>query len=149
LLEEADSLVEPFGKPFLYNELTRLAALPAMAGFADELRDRALQSLVKKLRGGLAGSLSAGAMVSALFGRAKVWPAAVVSDAEFAAGAELKRASAATRGSRAFGSAAGPSRRRGKPGSRASCFWASTAVRCWRTGRRATRSCGWRKTLVA
>jgi hypothetical protein len=94
LLNEADEHFAAPGQPydgFFYNEMTRLALLPSMAAVADDLRDRTLQSLVRKLRGGIAGCQSAPALVSALLGRSKLWPAALVSDAEFAATAELKQ----------------------------------------------------------
>jgi hypothetical protein len=94
LLDEADLHFGAPGQPFdgfFYNEITRLASLPSMDAAADDLRDRTLQSLVQKLRGGIAGCQSAPALVSALLGRSKLWPAPVVSDAEFAATAEWKR----------------------------------------------------------
>jgi len=94
LLDQADELFDSAGQPydgFFYNEVTRLAMLPALAAHALELRDRTLQTLVRKLRGGVAGCQSPPALVSALLGRSKLWPAALVSDAEFAASAESKR----------------------------------------------------------
>ena len=95
LLEEADALFEAAGQPyngFFYNEVTRLASLPAMESRADDLRDRVLESMVRKLRQGVEGGHSAQGLVSALLGKSKLWPAPLVSDAEFAATAELKRA---------------------------------------------------------
>jgi hypothetical protein len=92
LLDQADQLYAAPGQPydgFFYNEMTRLANLPTMAAAADELRDRNLQSLARKLRGGIAASESAPALVSALLGRSKLWPTPLVSDAEYAASAEL------------------------------------------------------------
>jgi tetratricopeptide (TPR) repeat protein len=94
LLDEADELFAAPGQPydgFFCTEITRLALLPSMAAAADDLRDRTLQSLVRKLRGGIVGCQSAPALVSALLGRSKLWPTALVRDAEFAATAELKR----------------------------------------------------------
>ncbi len=94
LLEEADALFDAPGQPyngFFYNEVTRLALLPAMESRADDLRDRVLESTVRKLRQGVEGGQSAQALVSDLLGKSKLWPAPLVSDAEFAATAELKR----------------------------------------------------------
>ena len=67
---------------------------PRWRHITDELRDRALQSLARRLRQGVEGYQSAPALVAALLGRTKLWPTAVVSDAEFAATTEQKRARA-------------------------------------------------------
>jgi tetratricopeptide (TPR) repeat protein len=94
LLDQADALFETPGKPFdgfFYNEMARLAALPSMEPAADELRDRALQSLAQKLRADAAAGQAALPLVSAMLGRPRLWPAALVSDAEFAATAEVAR----------------------------------------------------------
>jgi len=87
LLDQVDAHFETFGKSFdgfFYNEVVRLAGVPSMAPFTDELRDRALQSLARRLRQGVEGYQSAPSLVAALLGRTKLWPTAVVSDAEFA-----------------------------------------------------------------
>jgi tetratricopeptide (TPR) repeat protein len=94
LLEEADAFFEVPAQPwngFFYTEVTRLAGLPSMAASAEDLRDRVLESMARKLRQGLAAGQSAPVLVSELLGKSQVWPAALVSDAEFAAGAALKR----------------------------------------------------------
>ena len=99
LLDQADALFDAPGTPFdgfFYNEVTRLASLPSLAGSADLVRDRTLQSLAQKLRVAVAASQPAPAEVSALFGRSKLWPQALVSDAEFAATAELRRSRSRT-----------------------------------------------------
>ena len=95
LLDQADALFDLPGQPYngyFYTELTRLALLPAMEPRADDLRDRVLESMARKLRQGVEGGQPAAALVSALLGKSKLWPAPLVSDAEFAANAELKRA---------------------------------------------------------
>ncbi|HEX3450133.1 MAG TPA: hypothetical protein VHS97_17900, partial [Isosphaeraceae bacterium] len=97
LLDQVDAHFETFGKSFdgfFYNEVVRLAGVPSMAPFTDELRDRALQSLARRLRQGVEGYQSAPSLVAALLGRTKLWPTAVVSDAEFAATSEQKRSRA-------------------------------------------------------
>ncbi len=90
ILKEAD---EFFGAPgngfdgFFYNEIAGLSALPSLSAYSDELRDHALQSLVKRLGAAVTdrGSPPVPALVSELLGRSRLWPAGVVSDAEFAA----------------------------------------------------------------
>jgi tetratricopeptide (TPR) repeat protein len=94
LLDEADALFDSPGQPyngFFYNEVTRLASLPGMEPRAEDLRDRVLESMVRKLRQGVESGQSAPGLVSALLGKSKLWPAPLVSDAEFAASAESKR----------------------------------------------------------
>ena len=62
LLEEADALFEAAGQPFngfFYDEVTRLASLPSMETRAEDLRDRVLESIVRKLRKGVEGGHSA------------------------------------------------------------------------------------------
>ena len=123
LLDQVDAHFETFGKSFdgffynFYNDVVRLATVPAMAPFTDELRDRALQSLARRLRQGIEGYQPAQSLVAALLGRTKLWPTAVVSDAEFAATTEQKRSCAArplqlmTSVSNVFRSSAGSSPR--------------------------------------
>ncbi len=97
LLDQVDAHFETFGKSFdglFYNEVVRQATVPAIAPYADELRDRALQSIAKRLRQGVEGHQPASALVGSLLGRTKLWPMAVVSDAEFAATKEQKRSRA-------------------------------------------------------
>ena len=94
LLDEADALFEIPGQPyngFFYNEVTRLAGLPSMAATAEDLRDRVLESMARKLRQGLDAGQSAPTLVSELLGKSQIWAASLVSDAEFAAGAAVKR----------------------------------------------------------
>lgn len=95
LLEEADAFFEAPGQPyngFFYSEVARLASLPSMAAAADDLRDRVLESMARKLRHGLESGQGASGLVSALLGKSRLWPVALVSDAEFAAGAAIKQA---------------------------------------------------------
>ena len=94
LLDQVDAHFETFGKAFdglFYNEVVRMATVPSIAPYTDELRDRALQSVARRLRQGVEGHQPAAALVAALLGRTKLWPMAVVSDAEFAATKEQKR----------------------------------------------------------
>ncbi len=73
LIEEADAFFEVPGQPyngFFYNEVTRLASLPAMAAVADDLRDRVLESMARKLRQGVETGQAAG-LVSALLGKSQ------------------------------------------------------------------------------
>jgi hypothetical protein len=66
-----------------FNEVARLAGQPALAGVADELRDRALLGIAGKLRQRVE-SRTAAADVSGMMGASTVWAPAVVSDADFA-----------------------------------------------------------------
>ena len=120
LLDQVDAHFDTFGKSFdgfFYNEVVRLAAVPSMAPYSEELRDRALQSLARRLRQGIEGHQPATALVASLLGRTKLWPTAVVSDAEFAATTEQRRSHAArpwrpmTRGCCGCKSSVGPSPR--------------------------------------
>ena len=97
LLDEADRLFEGPGQPFnafFYNEVTRLASLPSLAARADDLRDRVLESMAGRLRQGVTAGQPAHELVSALLAKSRLWPAPVLSDAEFAAGAAAKEARA-------------------------------------------------------
>ncbi len=94
LLDQADSLFEAPGCSFdgsFYDEMVRMAGEPALEPFAEELRDRALQAMAGGLRRGVEGRRSSGAMVSKLLGRSKLWPAPLVSDADFAVDAALEK----------------------------------------------------------
>ena len=64
-----------------------MAEEPALEAIAQEVRDRALQATARSLRRGLENRRTAGSMVSKWLGRSKLWPAALVSDAEFAVAA--------------------------------------------------------------
>ena len=99
LLDQVDAHFETFGKAFdgfFYNEVVRMATVPSIAPYTDELRDRALQSVARRLRQGVDGHQPAAALVAALLGRTKLWPMAVVSDAEFAAKKSRSARAAAT-----------------------------------------------------
>ena len=77
LLDQVDAHFDTFGKSFdgfFYNEVVRLAAVPSMAPYSEELRDRALQSLARRLRQGIEGHQPATALVASLLGRTKLWP---------------------------------------------------------------------------
>ncbi len=95
LLDEADAffaMPDQAFRGFFYDEVTRLALLPSMEGSADDLRDRVLESVARKLRQEIEGGQPAPALVSGLLGRSGLWPVPLVSDAEFAAKAAVKRA---------------------------------------------------------
>ena len=64
---------------------------PALEAIAEEVRDRALQATARALRRGLENRRTAGTMVSKWLGRSKLWPAALVSDADFAVAAAATR----------------------------------------------------------
>jgi tetratricopeptide (TPR) repeat protein len=95
LLDEADAFFEPPGNdqaagPF-YNCLAQLAERPNLAAARDDLRDRCLRALAGKLRQNAAAETRPGDLVSTLLGRGGAWAPAVVSDAQFAVQAALKR----------------------------------------------------------
>ena len=94
VLDEADALFDSPGYPFdshFYSEIVGMAAEPALEAIAEEVRDRALQATARSLRRGLESRRAAGTMVSKWLGRSKVWPAALLSDADFAVAAAAKQ----------------------------------------------------------
>jgi tetratricopeptide (TPR) repeat protein len=94
LIDQADSLFEAQECAFdgsLYDEIMRLSLEPPLEPFAEELRDRALQAFGGSLRRGVENRRSASAMVSKLLGRSRLWPAPLVSDADFAVEAALEK----------------------------------------------------------
>jgi tetratricopeptide (TPR) repeat protein len=94
VLEEADAMFDCPGYPFdgyFYSEIVRMADLPPLKSIAEEVRDRALQATARSLRRGLENRRTGSAMVSKWLGRSKLWPAAVVSDADFAVAAASRR----------------------------------------------------------
>jgi tetratricopeptide (TPR) repeat protein len=99
LLDEADAMFETPGYPFdgyFYNEIVRMADEPALEPIAEEVRDRALQATARSFRRGLESRRASGAMVSKLLGRSKLWPAALLSDADFAVRKALEERRAET-----------------------------------------------------
>ena len=104
LLDEADAffaMPDQAFRGFFYDEVTRLALLPSMEGSADDLAT-AYPMVARKLRQEIEGGQPAPALVSGLLGRSGLWPVPLVSDAEFAAKAAVKRAN-------------GPARKRTRP----------------------------------
>ncbi len=92
LLDEADALFETPGYPFdgyFYNEIVRMADDPALDSIAGLVRDRALQATARSFSRSLENRRTSSTMVSKLLGRSKLWPAPLVSDAEFAVAAAL------------------------------------------------------------
>jgi hypothetical protein len=74
-----------------YDLIARAADRPHRSRQRDGLRDRALLGLANKLRQRADAETRAGTVVSALLGRSGQWPAAVVSDGEFAFKAAVSR----------------------------------------------------------
>jgi tetratricopeptide (TPR) repeat protein len=89
LADEAEEYLAPpgsSGAAELYNELARLADRLREVRTRDDLRDRALTGITRKLRqwGGPGPRGSASDVVSTMLGTSQVWAPAVVSDAQFA-----------------------------------------------------------------
>jgi hypothetical protein len=74
-----------------YNEIARLAARDNLEPIRAELRDRARRGLAVKLRQRATLAPRPGDVVSELMGRSQAWPAAVVTDAQFAFTAAVRR----------------------------------------------------------
>jgi tetratricopeptide (TPR) repeat protein len=90
LLDEGDSFFGSSGSDSdaagFYNMMALLAAdTPALRPFAEEVRDRALLALARRLRQSVERGRRARPVVSTLLSEATLWPPAVVTDAEFAA----------------------------------------------------------------
>ena len=116
LLDQADAVFESpdvSDHGFFYNEVARLASVPAIEPYADEIRDRSILALARQLRLLVAQGRPAGPAISFLFGKSTHWPAPLVSDAGFAAAATAKPARRRSRGS------AGERRRPRRPSSAA------------------------------
>jgi tetratricopeptide (TPR) repeat protein len=95
LFDEADAFPDCSGSDrdagFFYDAMLSLSSLPPIKPHAEELRDRSVLALARRLRHGIGAGRPAAPLVSTLFGRSKDWPAAVVSDADFAATLALRR----------------------------------------------------------
>ena len=95
LLGAAEAFFHPPGNDQaaaqFYNHLARLAERKTLDAVRDDLRDRCLLGLAGKLRQNVEQEARAGDLSSALLGRAGAWAPAVVSDAQFAVQAALKR----------------------------------------------------------
>lgn len=96
LFDEADALFRSVGSDrdaaAFYNTTALLvAATPALAPFAEEVRDRALLALAGRLAQDVQISRPAAMATSTLFGEVSLWPAALVRDAHFAATAVQRR----------------------------------------------------------
>jgi hypothetical protein len=93
LLDEADAMFESPGYPYdgyFYNEIVRMTLEPALDAIAEEVRDRALRTSARSMRRELENRRSSARMVSKLLGRSNLWPAALLSDAEFAVGKAIE-----------------------------------------------------------
>jgi tetratricopeptide (TPR) repeat protein len=94
LLEKAISALEPgdsiadFGD-FL-NKLLDIVAHGALAEHADEIRDRILIALARRLDRAVALSNPAGRVISQLFGKSSLWSPSLLRDADFAASARAR-----------------------------------------------------------
>ncbi len=95
LTEEAEEFLAPPGNETgagqFFNSLARLADRPNLAARRDDLRDRALAGLAGKLRQRAAEEVRPGTAVSRLLGQSGAWAPAVVSDADYAFKAALRR----------------------------------------------------------
>jgi tetratricopeptide (TPR) repeat protein len=95
LLAQADGFFGPPGNDHaagqFYNRVAQLAERENLAAVRDDLRDRCLQALAGKLRQNAAAEARPGDLSSMLLGRGGAWAPAVVSDAQFAVQAALKR----------------------------------------------------------
>jgi hypothetical protein len=95
LLAEAEEFFAPPGNEtgagHFFNTLAQLADRPNLSPLRDDLRDRALRGLAGKLRPHAHLDRRPGTTVSALLGQSGVWKAALVSDADFAFKAALKK----------------------------------------------------------
>ncbi len=96
LLDEADAFFRSVGSDrdadTFYNTTTLMAdAAPALAPYAEEVRDRALLTLAWRLRTGVEAGRSVPPAISTLFGAASLWPPALVRDADFAASTAQKQ----------------------------------------------------------
>jgi tetratricopeptide (TPR) repeat protein len=94
LVSEADAYLREPGRDQasarFYNEIHGLSErVPPET--ADELRDRALVGLARKLRQGIDQSARPGLLVSSLFARSPHWEPGVVADADFATRQQAKR----------------------------------------------------------
>ena len=67
-----------------FNEIARLAAAPLPARVHAELRDRALLGIAAKLRGLVEQGTSPAAVGSRWLAQGGIWPAGVISDADYA-----------------------------------------------------------------
>jgi tetratricopeptide (TPR) repeat protein len=90
LLDEADAFFRSVGSnrdaDTFYNTTTLMArATPAMAPYAEEVRDRALQTLAWRLRKDVESGRAIPPTISTLFGASAIWPPALRRDADFAA----------------------------------------------------------------
>ncbi|MGP0063260.1 MAG: hypothetical protein ACLQGP_06600 [Isosphaeraceae bacterium] len=97
LLDEADAFFRSVGSDrdaaIFYNTATKMAgATPALAAYAEEVRDRALLTLAWRLRTAAEAGRAVPPAISTLFGAASLWPPALVQDADFAAIAAQKQA---------------------------------------------------------
>src|SRR5262249_25569230 len=80
-----------------FDTVLKLAELPHLQSHRAELRDRSRLALAGKLRQHSLSESRPGAVVSELFGKSRHWPAAVVSDSNFALRSALKEVEPAKR----------------------------------------------------
>lgn len=99
LYDEADAFFRAADRShsleLFFNRAPLIAArTPALAPFADELRDRSLTMLTWRLERDIEAGRPAAPGTSKLFGKSPLWPAEMVRDAEFAASALRNRLTA-------------------------------------------------------
>lgn len=95
LTAEARSYFDPPGNRApareFFNRVAGLADAPGLGDVRDDLRDQALLGLATKTRQEVATADRSGDLVSQLFGASGAFPAALVSDAQFAVNAAVKQ----------------------------------------------------------
>jgi hypothetical protein len=74
-----------------FNEVVRLADRPSLASHREDVRDRAFMGIASRLRARVRQGTAPANLVSSFLGQSNLWPAAVVSDAQFACDTGRKR----------------------------------------------------------
>jgi hypothetical protein len=74
-----------------FNEVVRLADRPPLAPHREDVRDRAFIGIASRLRARVRQGTAPANLVSSFLGQSNLWPAAVVSDAQFACEGGRKR----------------------------------------------------------
>jgi tetratricopeptide (TPR) repeat protein len=94
LLDQADAFFAPPGNDHaagqFYNEVARLSRFDDLAEAREPLRDRVLLGLAVKLRQLARPGARPGSFLPTVLGRHGTWPAAVISDANFAVSAATR-----------------------------------------------------------
>jgi tetratricopeptide (TPR) repeat protein len=95
LIGEADLFFAEFGGESaasqFYDQLARIADRPHLGYLRDDLRDRALMGVANRLRQRSTTENRPGTVVSSLLGKSGLWDPAVLSDAEYAFTATVRK----------------------------------------------------------